>query len=1025
MSRAATEKEVIGMAADGHLNFDTKLDSSGFSAGIKKVGSLAKGGLAVLGTAVAGVATAFGGLSKAALDSVASLEQNIGGVETLFKDNAQTVIDNANNAYKTAGMSANEYMQNVTSFSASLLQSVSGDTAEAAKIADMAMVDMSDNANKMGTDMERITDAYQGFAKQNYTMLDNLKLGYGGTKTEMQRLLADATKLSGVEYDINNLSDVYSAIHVIQEDLDITGTTAKEAATTIEGSMNSAKAAFDNFLNGSGSAEELADTITIAAENIGSNLAEIVPRLIETIPAVMDGISEAMEENSSQLTQFGSNLISSILTGAMNALPGMVDVAIGAINFMIQQVDANLPQLLAAGGRLIVALVNGALTLIPSLAELGISIISTIVQGIGTSLSGMTDSGGSAVGEMVDGALSQLPDLISAGGELLNSAVSGVLSGLPDALESGVEIAGSVATGILNNLPEVLGAIASVLVQLIATILSHLPEILQTGLELIGSLVAGIIEAIPDVVEGAGQIVSEIWDTIKETDWLQLGADIISGLVNGLKNGISRIAEAAKEVAGGALDAAADFLGIHSPSRVFRDEIGRNIALGLAEGIRQNKDYAKKSAEEISQAVLDAAQKRLDNYKVYNNLNLAEEAAYWDSVRQQTDEGTQARIDADEKYFDAKKDLNEKMADAEEDYTDKVAEAYENLNDRIQDLNKEYSDAVESRTEAIAGAYGLFDEFNMDTDLTSDDLLNNLQGQVDGLEQWMDNLDELSDRGVGDDLIAELQELGPQSAAQVQLLTEMTDDELDEYVNLFRRKNRLARSQALDELRPMQDDIAQQIAELKAETSKELKQYQAEYISVMEQLGVALDMPAEELKLKMSQNAVEMVAALAQSIKDEAGSTENQERFQAIAENVLNAASNLPADLAAVGLQAIDSMAQSILSGTGTLAQAVSAVVSSAIDQAVGSDFSANAIREAISETTAASGETPIPARTYGNDGYGPGYQLDYARMGQEMAAALDGVDVSMDGQKVGSIVSEPVNDNLGNQGRMEERDIV
>lgn len=168
-----------------------------------------------------------------------------------------------------------------------------------------------------------------------------------------------------------------------------------------------------------------------------------------------------------------------------------------------------------------------------------------------------------------------------------------------------------------------------------------------------------------------------------------------------------------------------------------------------------------------------------------------------------------------------------------------------------------------------------------------------------------------------------------------------------------------------------------------------------------------------------------MVAALAQSIQDEAGSAENKERFQAIAENVLNAASNLPADLAAVGLQAIDSMAQSILSGTGTLAQAVSAVVSSAIDQAVGSDFSANAIREAISETTAASGETPIPARTYGNDGYGPGYQLDYARMGQEMAAALDGVDVSMDGQKVGSIVSEPVNDNLGSRGRMEERDIV
>ena len=187
---------------------------------------------------------AIGKALGSALTEGAALEQSLGGIETLFKDSADTVKRNAAEAYRTAGMSANQYMELTTSFAASLMQSLGNDTNKAAEISDMAMRDMSDNANKMGTDMERITDAYQGFAKQNYTMLDNLKLGYGGTKTEMERLLADAQKITGIKYDINNLSDVYSAIHVIQGELDITGTTAKEAADTLTGSFSSMKTAF-------------------------------------------------------------------------------------------------------------------------------------------------------------------------------------------------------------------------------------------------------------------------------------------------------------------------------------------------------------------------------------------------------------------------------------------------------------------------------------------------------------------------------------------------------------------------------------------------------------------------------------------------------------------------------------------------------------------------------------------------------------------------------------------------------------
>ena len=238
--------------ADGSVLIDTKLDSKGLEDGLKGLGSTAqkalsaaaKAGTAAITAAAAGVVKNIG---AAAIQSYGEYEQLVGGVETLFKGSADTVQEYAANAYKTSGLSANDYMETATSFAASLLQSLGGDTEKAAQVTEMAINDMSDNANKMGTDMSAIQYAYQGFAKQNYTMLDNLKLGYGGTKKEMERLLADATKISGVKYDISNLNDVYQAIHVIQENLGITGTTALEAATTIQGSAAMMKAAWQNM----------------------------------------------------------------------------------------------------------------------------------------------------------------------------------------------------------------------------------------------------------------------------------------------------------------------------------------------------------------------------------------------------------------------------------------------------------------------------------------------------------------------------------------------------------------------------------------------------------------------------------------------------------------------------------------------------------------------------------------------------------------------------------------------------------
>lgn len=280
------------MAVAGSLIYDTDIDKKGFEKGISSLENVANTAMKGILTAIGAVTTAIAGIGTASIKSYADLEQNIGGVETLFKTSSNKVIENAEKAYKTAGMSANEYMSTVTGFSASLLQSLDNDTEKAVKYADQAIVDMSDNANKMGTSMESIQYAYQGFAKQNYTMLDNLKLGYGGTKTEMERLIADANKVKKANGEMADLSiesfaDVTEAIHIIQTEMGITGTTAKEAEETISGSISSMKSAWDNFLNGSGTFDQLVESAKIAFNNIATAATELLPRIAEEIVSVL------------------------------------------------------------------------------------------------------------------------------------------------------------------------------------------------------------------------------------------------------------------------------------------------------------------------------------------------------------------------------------------------------------------------------------------------------------------------------------------------------------------------------------------------------------------------------------------------------------------------------------------------------------------------------------------------------------------------------------------------------------------
>ena len=805
--------------ADGYLNFDTKINESGFNEGINKLGSLGKSGLSVVSKAMTGAVAAVGTgaavIVKSSLGVVANMEQQVGGVETLFKDSAKTVIRNANNAFKTAQLSANDYMSTVTSFSASLLQGLGGDTAKAAEIADMAIIDMADNANKMGTNMQDIQNAYQGFAKQNYTMLDNLKLGYGGTQSEMIRLINDSGILNEKIEDLDNVTfdQMIQAIHKVQQNLGITGTSAKEASTTIEGSVNSAKAAWENFEAGVISANDLVDTFWTAAKNILNNLGQMIPRLGKTGMDVVESLSSKIGESVPQLKGFADavgnvadklgsmdsdqlmNLgkMSAVLLGAApafsvigksagtfgNVLDGLGDIsggvtaklnklpgdikslgaklqsgakvfgnardaillpfqdlspklsgvfskaadsisagpigklvgdfaeipkgiassfgqigpaisrkfpkAISALNSFGSQVsgvfgvitngatgfgsllgdafgqvlpkasgfasqfvgylgvagDAFAPILskaasfiphlitcmnfaaLAAvvavglgllysqfgtqidqflllaqtkGPEIISNLGTGISSAIPELVAQGSALMLELVNTITANLPAVISTGASIIATLVSSLAEQLPQLIPAAASMILTLVEALISNLPQIISSGLDLMMGLAQGIANAIPQVTAKAPVIIGKLASTIITNLPKIIQTGVKIITQLAVGLVQGIPTLLGKIPLMIGQIKNAFTSVNWGSVGLNIIEGIASGIAGAVGHLISAATSAASSALDAIKSKLGIHSPSRVFREQVGKMMALGMGIGFEKNIPVGSMSA---------------------------------------------------------------------------------------------------------------------------------------------------------------------------------------------------------------------------------------------------------------------------------------------------------------------------------------------------------------------------------------------------------------------------------------------
>lgn len=522
---------------------DSKVNSamSGLGNGLKTAAGVGVAAVGALSAAITGVVTA-------GVNSYASLEQNIGGIETLFKDSADTVIANAKRAYETAGMSANQYMETITSFSARLLQGLGGDTEKAAKIADVAVQDMADNANKMGTDINTIVQTYQSLARGNYEMLDNLKLGYGGTQTEMARLINDSGVLGdtmvATAENVNQISfdKFIEAIHVIQENMGITGTTAKEAETTITGSVNAAKAAWDNFLNGTGDVETLSDALLTAFGNIGNAVGKLAPSITSGLVQLFNGLIP-------QIPGMLQTLLPPILSGATQIIQGLIAIAPQLFQMLLNLIQTSLTQLTAQ--------------------------MPVIVQQLVTGLTDIINQLSAAIPELI-------PQIVSA----IMALIPALLENLPTLIQTGIQLIIGLANGLIQAIPTIIGYLPQIITALVDGLINGIPMIISGGIQLIVALAKGLIQAIPQLVAKIPQIISAIANGLKSgvSSILNVGKNLVQGLWKGISNSFTWIKNKIKGWVGNVLSFVKGLFGIHSPSTEFA-YFGKMNVLGLEKGM--------------------------------------------------------------------------------------------------------------------------------------------------------------------------------------------------------------------------------------------------------------------------------------------------------------------------------------------------------------------------------------------------------------------------------------------------------
>lgn len=840
--------EVGLLAEDGSVVIKIKGDDSPFQKVLGKIGSAVnaavKASAAAVGAASAGVAA----LGTACINAYADYEQLVGGVETLFKDSADTIQTYADNAYKTAGLSANEYMETVTSFSASLLQSLDGDTEKAAAAADLAITDMADNANKMGTAMESIQYAYQGFAKQNYTMLDNLKLGYGGTKEEMQRLLADAEKLSGVKYDLSSYADIVEAIHVIQTEMGITGTTAKEASTTIQGSVASMKAAwanlmvgmaddtqnFDmllsNFIESIGTvADNLLPRIGVVIEGMGKLVAGLAPEIASALPTLTN-------ELLPNLVELGVQSISALVQGIQENGDSLAAGALSIVGTLAEGIAELLPMVADTAASLVVSLADGLTESLPDIIPIAIETISTLVENLTENANTIIDAGIQIILALGEGLIAALPQLIETVPQIVINIANVINDNAPKLVDTALYLITRLATGLLAATPTILANIPKIIEAIVAAFMAF--QWLNLGKQLIDGVANGVKKAGESMATAAknafSKFKSKITGSEVATELKNIGKYIIDGIVGGIKNSLSKIANIAGKIKDTLLSKLKGLFKIASPSKLMKEEVGAYIGEGIAVGIEESGQMAVDAAETVANGIIDAfagtetavEYARRTAQKVGDVLEseLTKQNAALQEMQKQADAQQAAEELAGHKKQLAEKnaELNKakkkdrqkilkEIAEIEENWNRKQAKAekaaeQQALQERIsllKQFQQKYEaalDTIERKQDSLQSKladYGELFERVKTEDGKELFQLGNLKDDIKQLEKYGDAIDKLKEKGISDSLMSEIAGMGVGDALDyMNKLLSMSDTKLDEYVSLFEQKQQMAQGVA-------------------------------------------------------------------------------------------------------------------------------------------------------------------------------------------------------------------------------------
>ncbi len=898
------------MAENGSVVIKIKGDDNDFKSKLKSLGSAVSTTMKATAAAVGAASAGIAALGTACINAYAEYEQLTGGVETLFKDSAELVHSYADNAYKTAGMSANAYMETVTSFSASLLQSLGGDTDAAAQVANKAITDMADNANKMGTSMELIQNAYQGFAKQNYTMLDNLKLGYGGTKEEMQRLLQDAEKLSGIKYDISSYADIVEAIHVIQDEMGITGTTAKEASTTIQGSIASMKASWTNLMVGM--ADDTQD-FDILLSNFIESVGTVAENLLPRIGVVIEGMGKLV-------AGLAPEIAAALPTLTNELLPNLVELGVQAVGSLVEGIQENGD----------------------SLAEGALSIISTLGSGILELLPMIADTAASLIVSLADGITASLPEMVPAAVETIAALVENLTANADTILQAGIDIILALGQGIINAIPQLIEKIPEIVINIANVINDNAPRLMDAALYIITRFAAGLIHNIPVIAANIPKIIEAIVSAFMAFQWLNLGKKLIDGIANGVKKAGESMAKAAKEtfakfkgkltgsevatelknigkyiidgIVGGIknsfknigdvavklkdtlLSKLKSLFKIASPSKLMKEEVGEYIGEGIAAGITESGQKAIDAAESVADGIVSAmagtetavdyARRTAQDVGDVLESELSKQNATLKEMQKQADE-----MQAAEELERYKKQLAEKheelnkaekknkqkiqkeIAEIEAEWNKKQAKSARDaeqaaLQDRIS-LLKQFQQEYESSLESIErkqeslqsklSDYGdLFERVKTEE---GNELfqLGDLDAEIKKIKKYSKAIDDMRAKGISDGLMGEISAMSVDDALDyMDKLSRMSKTKLNEYIQKYEEKQRLAAEAAekfyQSEFTALEQNYTEKIPEALGGVKAELYQ-----------VGAAA---AQSLKEGLQADGTALGNAVAESVSD-------------------------------------------------------------------------------------------------------------------------------------------------------------